>query len=681
MFAPSNGGQSADAEYLGLMPLNSDRIRHSKPTDTFVAVVTPDDRVSTRFLWNPKNTYPRMFTDDSNSMTLLFCANHDCKHLDGLAVAIHAGCARMATRLGSPLNKYRHCTEYSYQPTKEYQRRRRDCIRDLVENSLRQTFGKLPLELWKIVSDDDDLIKLYTLAEMSFKRRQMYWSVDLTLPVWATYTAIDGVEYMSSLSSSPTARARLVCQGIKADKVLYISSDHLGIRQILTDPSQAMLDPYHPAYWQTVSAESQTLSFDGDGYKLREVVRPPDQAPVFWPSPNIPQPLALFYPGWGEGEIVARMKALTFNEPDTTGYSICWASTEMDAIQAHRKPNECNRSSGATGRESLEYEESGNLKWTYHPIAQDEYVKQVWLRDCVPYDTVEELPYWNQDDRYFYHMSTPWGTQTYKGMAKNRRPSDMALALVTSKGRTIVAGNHPDHGFHQPEFERKRTWYLVSETETHAPMAIFLALPTHGIPLFAASKLPGSEQRQPPPKQNCFGRMPSFNPYFSMHYSSASLENVTSVTVCRSRNVKDKCSTVQHFDLENSCFDMIEYKKVAGLLFKYADGHEESVGCFRFDWVEPPVDTRGTKGLFIGERPGKIEQIKSHVADVDIQPPKGKTEWTWMEIPWDGTIEWWFNPENLDTSITHVGSQLLAKADKEPSARLLYEEDAFNESE
>ena len=123
------------------------------------------------------------------------------------------------------------------------------------------------------------------------------------------------------------------------------------------------------------------------------------------------------------------MKALTFNEPDTTGYSICWAGTEMDAIQAHIKPEDCNRSGDTGSRERLEYEESGNLKWTYHPIAQDEYVKQVWLRDCTPYDTVEELPYWNQDDRHIYHMSTPWGTQTYKGMARNRRPSDIAVAV------------------------------------------------------------------------------------------------------------------------------------------------------------------------------------------------------------------------------------------------------------
>jgi hypothetical protein len=201
---------------------------------------------------------------ESSNMGFLNCVSQSCKHPEGLAVAVHAGCARMATRLGSPFNKYRHCTEYAYQPTKEHQRRRRECIRNLIETSLRETFGKLPLELWKMVSDDDELIKLYTLAEKSLKRRQKDWSVDLTLPVWATYTAIDGVEYVSSLSNSQNTKSRRVCQDITADKVLYISSDHLGIRQILTDPSQAIPDEYHPAYWQAVFVGSQTISFTGD---------------------------------------------------------------------------------------------------------------------------------------------------------------------------------------------------------------------------------------------------------------------------------------------------------------------------------------------------------------------------------------------------------------------------------
>lgn len=228
----------------------------------------------------------------------------------------------------------------------------------------------------------------------------------------------------------------------------------------------------------------------------------------------------------------------------------------------------------------------------------------------------------------------------------------ISLQLVTSKGRTILAGYNPDHGFCPPN-SATRKWRLVSETETHAPMTIFVALPTHGIPLFAAPKLSGTAQKSPP-VQACLGRVPNCNPLYALHYSSASLENVTSVTVCRSRNAKDE-GILRHFDFNNSRLDEEKYGKVAGLLFQYADGHEESVGCFRFDWVEEPLDTRDTKGLFVGTRPGLIVQIQDHVGDVKVHPPKGKTEWTWKEIAWDGTLEWWFHPESLDTSITHVG--------------------------
>ncbi|KAJ4127083.1 hypothetical protein NW768_008706 [Fusarium equiseti] len=623
-----------------------------RKTESVVAV-TPDDRVTRVTRRDPKISRPRIFREDYNGGALVNCVNDYCKHYGGLAVAFHVDCATRAAHFGSPLNKYRHCTEFAYQPTKEHQRRRRECIRNLIENSLSKTFGKLPIELWRIVSDDDDLINLYTLAEKSLKRQpNSYFSIDLTLPVWATYTAIDGVEYVGSLSHSQTAKAHRICENVCENKVLYISSDHLGIRQILTDPSGAILDDYHPAYWQTVSVENQSLHVTGDGYRLRKVVRKSSaQKPIFWSSPSLPTPLAFFHPGWGEGEIVARMRPLTFNEPDTTGYSICWAGTEMDAIQAHRNADAYSKRGGITNGERSEYEDMGDSKWTYHPIARDEYVKQVWLRDCTQYDTLGRLPTPTESKRFHYHISTPWGTPSYKGLTRNKRPSDMALALVTSKGRTIMAGYKPDRGFCPPN-SPERKWRLVSETETHAPMTIFVALPTHGIPLFAAPKLSGATQK-PPPENMPLSRMPNFNPLFVPHFSSASLENVTSVTVCKSKNVKDE-GTIRHFDLEGSRLVRIGYEKVAGLLFKYVDGHEESVGCFRFDWAEPSIDTTGTKSLFVGEKPGRIHQEQPHVADVDIRPPKNETEWIWIELPWAGTLEWWFNPESLGTSISHV---------------------------
>lgn len=147
--------------------------------------------------------------------------------------------------------------------------------------------------------------------------------------------------------------------------------------------------------------------------------------------------------------------------------------------------------------------------------------------------------------------------------------------------------------------------------------------------------------------------MPRFNPLHTLHYSSSSLENVTEVIVCKSKNEKDT-GVIRHFDLENSRMVESPYKKVAGLLLRYADGSEASVGCFRFDWAETPLTTDDARGLFVGTRPGKIVQIPPHVAAVSTAPPEAEGEFTWMEMSWTGVLEWWFNPDSLDTSITHI---------------------------
>jgi hypothetical protein len=132
------------------------------------------------------------------------------------------------------------------------------------------------------------------------------------------------------------------------------------------------------------------------------------------------------------------------------------------------------------------------------------------------------------------------------------------------------------------------------------------------------------------------------------------LEDVVSVTICRSRSKKD-IKIIRQFDLENSRFIETKYSKIAGLVFRYADGREASIGCFRFDWSDEPLETSDSRGFFVGTCPGKIAQLPSHVAVVSIVRPEDEGEWTWRELPWSGTLEWWFNPDNLDTSINHVG--------------------------
>ncbi|RGP60527.1 hypothetical protein FSPOR_10593 [Fusarium sporotrichioides] len=418
-----------------------------------IVTFSPDGQVSTPFLLHQEDCFAPIYFDKSINMAFRLCSHPSCTHTRGLAVTFHADCASMAARFGNPLSRYCPFTEYSYQPSKQHQNRRREAIRILIENALHKTYGNLSPELWRIISDDDELIRLYTIAEMSLVCRKSEWSIDPTATVWATYTTVDGIEYVSSLSGSPTPGARRAWDSMASlgTRHLYVSSDHLGIRQIVTDTALVQIDVSGPAYWQTLSIESQKLPFTGDGYKLREVSSPSPDALIHWSRPMLPavlDSLALYYAGWGEGDVTARMKTLTFNQQGTVGYSVCWSDDEMVSIYANR-PAEGVGKYGDMNDECSEYDERNNLKWTYHPIEEYEYIQQVWLRGSTKYNTSSALPCWGERSLGF-HLSTPWGIQKYK------RPSDIALALFTNKGRLIISGSYPDHHGKNTPYSRHR---------------------------------------------------------------------------------------------------------------------------------------------------------------------------------------------------------------------------------
>ncbi|KAG5662081.1 hypothetical protein KAF25_004320 [Fusarium avenaceum] len=617
-----------------------------------IVTLTPDGRVSSPFTLYHEKYYAPLYIDKSLNMSFRHCLYPYCAHKSGLAVAFHAECTRMAARFGKALTEYRSLTEYTYQPASLDYERRRAVIRRLVENALRKEYGKLSPELWHMISNDDDLIRLYTIAEMSLLRGEIELSADPSTSVWITRVNFDGVEYVSSLSNFPRPESRQAWESISlsAGQFLYISNDYLGIRQVISDPSRAKSDAICPEHWKTVPIDGQMLLFTGDGLKLRELTTPSIYSRVEWPYPMTSfeiETMSFYFAGWGEGQTVARMRALAFNESGTTGYSVCWAGHEMVSLHAHRSI-QYSDSQGSLWNEAppSEYEDRSHLKWTYHPIDQDEYIQQIWIRGSDMYGTTKPLPTQSEGGLGF-HFSTPWGLQTYK------RPSDIALGFVTSKGRTIVAGSFPaHHGEHTP-FSKHRGWLLVARTDTDDPIRIFFSPSTHGIPLIAAPAMPAGNGITPPLVQIPLSAMPRFNPLHTVHFSSASLENVVGVMVCRSKSEKDT-AVIRDFDLENECMNETRYKKVAGLLLQYANGSQASVGCFRFDWSEPPLETVNSRGLFVGTRPGKIAQIPPHVAAVDVKPPETKDEWTWRELPWKGTLEWWFSPYSLDTSIAHV---------------------------
>jgi hypothetical protein len=292
------------------------------------------------------------------------------------------------------------------------------------------------------VSDDDELIRLYTIGELFLQHRKTEWSVDLSLPVSITVVRMDGVEYVASLtnySGIASRQTRLIIPSEFSN--FYIANDHLGIRRVTSNPKESSLDTVHPAYWKTVSTNRQTITFRGDvslwnhlvyqkltphaqSLKLRELLTPSIYPRVLWPHPVTQSELdsmAFYYAGWGEGDLEARLRTLVFNELGTTGYSVCWTNDEMVSIHVHRNMED-QESDRTLMNEHTEFEHRSLLKWTYYPIQKDEFIQEVWLRGSEKYDTTRLLPSQGEGGLQ-YHLSTPWGLTKYK------RPSDIALAV------------------------------------------------------------------------------------------------------------------------------------------------------------------------------------------------------------------------------------------------------------
>ncbi len=101
-------------------------------------------------------------------------------------------------------------------------------------------------------------------------------------------------------------------------------------------------------------------------------------------------------------------------------------------------------------------------------------------------------------------------------------------------------------------------------------------------------------------------------------YSSASLSQVVEITLCRE-----------------------EHSLIAGLLFRYTDGHRASVGEFRMDCIGETLQVDPRRNLlYLGF--AKAEKVLPHVARLELSLPREMGSLRWLRIPWRGTLDWWF---------------------------------------
>ncbi|RMJ07833.1 hypothetical protein CDV36_012563 [Fusarium kuroshium] len=546
------------------------------------------------------------------------CFGETCGHHNEKGVACHAGCASLAERLGLTPAEYPPALAYSYEPPKSDERRRRELVRFRLQQALKRNLGRLPTEVWDFVAKN--LVCEFATVAIPVVEPKTVFTIDPLEAVWAKYVEIDGVKYVRSVSNHQNSGGRLLWDKPKSPTghVVYISEDHLGINEITNSPEVTQSAQNRvPTWWRTIPVDgSSTIDFKTDGVKLRSFSAAPLLQDVKWPYPMTPDEMndmSLYYTMLDRE---AKLLPVDINAPDTIGYSVGWNYGciylhahrrgesldfyhELDARETETESKSATESGDEShgSRVARMAEESG-LEWRYHPLNEGEAITQVWIRQP------QELP---EDDEDF--NNSPYGPR-YLWCDS---PHDVAIGLITNQSRTLVAGMHCD--IPQDRFP----WRCIAKSSTASPMRIFFSYSLDGINLFAAPKSDTNEE-EPIPVDLYEEEPDNFYLFGYDFHTSASLENVSQVVACKGTDEGRP--------------------RVNGLLFRYKDGTETTIGRFRLDCAQPPLTFDESSVLYLGigrcESPGPDE----HVVEVRLSAPKDSAGLKWKKFSAKEPIQW-----------------------------------------
>ncbi|KAM0417216.1 hypothetical protein ACHAPT_012793 [Fusarium lateritium] len=538
------------------------------------------------------------------------CFGETCGHYNEKGAACHTGCAALAERLGLTPAEYLPVTDYSYEPSKSDERRRRELVRFRLQQALKRNLGKLPTEVWDFVAKD--LVHEYATLAISIIEPTTVFTINPSEAVWARYIDIDGVEYLKTVSHERHAGARLLWDkpNCPTGHVLYVAEDHLGIRQItnspeLTKPAESKA---YSTWWRTVP-----------GVKLRTFSATPLLPEIMWPYPMTPDEMngmSLYYTMLDRD---AKMLPVDINAPDTVGYSIGWrygcaylhvhrrgesldfyheldARQESEEVRSAAEPEiEIERRESRTTKAARMAEES-DIQWMYHPLDAGEAINQVWIRQP---QTLEG----DDDDNSPYGPKYLWSDS----------PIDVAIGLVTNQGRTLVLGRPYDLP------SKRFPWRCIAESSTASPMRIFFSQSLKGINLFAAPTS-GASEEEPGPDSLYEAEPDSIVLFGNDLHTGASLEDVAEVVPCKATEEGNP--------------------RINGLLFRYKNGHERSVGRFRLDCTQPPLKFDDSSRLFLGIAGCESPTKKEHVGAVRLSAPEDPVGLKWKKIPAKEPIYW-----------------------------------------
>jgi hypothetical protein len=222
--------------------------------------------------------------------------------------------------------------------------------------------------------------------------------------------------------------------------------------------------------------------------------------------------------------------------------------------------------------------------WLYMPLDTGEYIEEIWGRR-------------NSNSAQFSN-----------------------LAIKTNKGRVCYLGPHTSHLL----VEGISIWQLM-DTSDGSPRDTYFDEPSCGLRRIAFS---GDAPHQPasgPEIPRPISEPPQGDRLMDF-YSSAPLKDITELTPCR--------------------MGVHGVMTITGLLLRYSNGHLERLGHVRPPCLEQPLVVNDHSGFCLRFRSAGLNH--NLVAAIRLGGLLENDGEEWLELSWDGTLEWWFSATQCD---------------------------------
>ncbi|KAH6880807.1 hypothetical protein B0T10DRAFT_143411 [Thelonectria olida] len=514
----------------------------------------------------------------------------ECLH-ETSTIACHSNCIKLKPT-GDALFGLIRALASQFNPPRAYDEVRKKWLSDKLAANLKLPFF-LPPELR--IRTAQGLVQEYSTAltsSLPFTDEPLPYNVGVYEDIWATYVEIDGIKYVSALTSQRhsalSANAQLLPSSTEPVQRIHICEDHLGIRKLVFSATDEypVADPIPGVWWKTMPVPTRRsglvtrLRLDTDGMKGCTVTfiqgnhRQSSARPTSWPVPKMPQNLRWHQP-YEDHQLnpPAKMTSFRFSQNNMTGFSACGFPQTM-GIYAHTPDNDV---------EFYEARPSFSV-WLYTPLDADEFISEIWAR-------------------------------------RNSNSTLLSnLAVKTNKGRVCYMGHHVPYLF----VEGVSIWQLMDTSDGghgqfyfDGPSSGFRRIAFGGDPPLQPGVGPSIPQpiSEPPPGD----RLLDF-------YSSAPLKDVTELMPCR--------------------MEVRGAMHITGILLRYSNGHLERLGHVRPPCLEQPLVVGDHSGFSLGFSHPKLKQ--PFVAAIALGGPLENGADEWLDLSWDGTLEWWFTAFQCD---------------------------------